>query len=309
MPAPLSVTRDHLVHSILGVVGFAFALAMEFTEHRLVAILAGAAALLVFGSRIVFRVEPRRGEARVVWCFAGIALASRARLALGRARRVSVEDGLVSIEAGNPSQRLTLWPVGGAVAARRLGERIACALGVPLRDTSDGHVPERVNPSARTGLLERTWLPGGLALAVAAAQLSVAGCLAWRTHSFLARAESTLGTVVEVRVERFRKSTVYSPVVRFRTAAGQETTFVPAKFSSGRGRRDARTGRPVSGSASPLTVGDVIEVLYDPLDPAEARVTGLSWLGPAAVAGFGLLSLGAGALLLRTRRRLRSSSA
>jgi Protein of unknown function (DUF3592) len=71
------------------------------------------------------------------------------------------------------------------------------------------------------------------------------------------------------------------PVVRFTTAEGRTVEFVSASGSS-----------PASHS-----VGDRVEVLYDPDDPQDAQLSGFFdlWLWPI---GFGVLAIGFGAFAL-----------
>lgn len=84
-------------------------------------------------------------------------------------------------------------------------------------------------------------------------------------RNWVARAGRAQGEVIDV-VKRAPRATNYVPVVRFRTAAGQETTF-----------------RGFVGSRPPAhRTGDIVKVLYDPANPARATVDSVMvvWLLP-----------------------------
>jgi hypothetical protein len=76
---------------------------------------------------------------------------------------------------------------------------------------------------------------------------------------FIRSAERTTGTVTDlVRDSDSDGSTVYYPVIAFRTSAGADVTF-----------------RSNTGSNPPsYRVGESVEVLYDPADPQRARTSG-----------------------------------
>ena len=80
-----------------------------------------------------------------------------------------------------------------------------------------------------------------------------------RARRFAADAQTAIGRVIRLHEEQTRKGTiVYCPVVKFRTAAGADV-----EFTSSFGSRPARH-----------QVGQSVAVLYDPADPAEARLGG-----------------------------------
>ena len=97
-------------------------------------------------------------------------------------------------------------------------------------------------------------------------------------RSFVAHAQSVPGTVV--RMEQKPGSddgTVYHPVVEFTKVSGQQATL---------------TGY---GSNPPAyEAGEVVRVLYDPLDPGEARIDDFwsLWGASAGLAALGLLFIG-----------------
>jgi len=118
-----------------------------------------------------------------------------------------------------------------------------------------------------------------LSLAVGVVALIVGAVLLVRTVQFVAEAEHATGTVVDMSRERDSEGDVsFHPVVRFRTAQGDTIVFVSSYGSS-------------SPSESP---GDRVEVLYDPDDPSDAKLSGLFqvWLFPAVVLLIGASSIG-----------------
>ncbi len=120
-------------------------------------------------------------------------------------------------------------------------------------------------------------LRAGVLALVGAALLLAAAALAWRTHGFLARAQSAPGVVTRLLAGPSH------PQVRFTTAAG-ETVETPQ-------------GGLIFGYAP----GRAVRVRYDPAEPrASARLddAGALW-GPALLlAAIGLALLAAGGLPL-----------
>jgi Protein of unknown function (DUF3592) len=106
------------------------------------------------------------------------------------------------------------------------------------------------------------------------------------TEAFLERALHTRGRVVQMVGSHSSNSTTYAPVVEF-TASGREYTF-----------KDSVSSNPPSHR-----VGDVVDVLYDPAHPADARIDRGIWNKgvPVLVGAFGALLLFAGAWLLKRR--------
>jgi hypothetical protein len=118
-----------------------------------------------------------------------------------------------------------------------------------------------------------------VSLAVGVVALIVGAVWLVRTVQFVAEAEHATGTVVDMSRERDSEGDVsFHPVVRFRTAQGDTIVFVSSYGSS-------------SPSESP---GDRVEVLYDPDDPSDAKLSGLFqvWLFPAVVLLIGASSIG-----------------
>jgi hypothetical protein len=110
-----------------------------------------------------------------------------------------------------------------------------------------------------TSTLGTIFLALGLAFGVVALVL-------WLLRrNWVARAGRAQGEVIDL-VKRSRTVTNYVPVVRFRTEAGQETTF-----------------RGFIGSRPPAhRKGDIVKVLYDPANPSRAMVDSVMvvWLLP-----------------------------
>jgi Protein of unknown function (DUF3592) len=94
------------------------------------------------------------------------------------------------------------------------------------------------------------------------------------TKRFVAGAERTTGTVIDLSRKTDSEGEVaYYPVVRFTTAEGRTVEFVSSSGSS-----------PASKSE-----GDRVEVLYDPDDPRDAKLSGFFdlWLFPLAFGALG----------------------
>jgi hypothetical protein len=117
--------------------------------------------------------------------------------------------------------------------------------------------------------------------------LTGGGYLAVRTAGFLSRAEAVPGTVIDLKASRSNDSTTYAPVVRFTSADGDERTFVSK----------------TSTSPPMFSVGEAVEVLYDPADAHDSRIHsfGSLWGGEIGVSGLGLVFGGVGAAMLLSR--------
>ncbi len=101
------------------------------------------------------------------------------------------------------------------------------------------------------------WLPRIFA-GVGTTLLLISSWLYTGEHGFVARASRTTGTVVELRFRPSSDGGSYYPIFKFSDARG-ETHNVSSQVGS----------RPAS-----RRVGDVVPVLYDPADPAHARMAG-----------------------------------
>lgn len=133
----------------------------------------------------------------------------------------------------------------------------------------------------KLGLIKFIFLGLGVAMLVGAGA-------AWvNTRSFIGRAVTVTGTVVELREVRDKDddSSTYKPIVRFVAGNGSDITF-ESSFSS----------RPPA-----YDVGESVEVLYDPRDPGEARINGFGslWFGSLilGILGTAFSAIGGGIML------------
>jgi hypothetical protein len=136
-----------------------------------------------------------------------------------------------------------------------------------------------------------------------AAALAAAGYFLADTRSFLARAQTANGVVVDISVSSSTRSTgpytstssnSYSPVVEFAGPGGRPITFV-ADFGT---------------TSSAYRRGEKVIVHYDPAQPENARLDGFLalWIGPTLTGGIGVafFSIGSIALFLGRDRRRRN---
>jgi hypothetical protein len=137
--------------------------------------------------------------------------------------------------------------------------------------------------------------------AAGVAVLGLAGSLVADTRSFLARAQTANGVVVDLVASHSTSSSfgrnsqdVYCPVVEFAGPGGRPITF----------RSDTGTSPPA------FRRGEKVIVHYDPAEPEKARLDGFFdlWFFPALVGGFGAIALfiGCVGLLLERSERLRT---
>lgn len=85
-------------------------------------------------------------------------------------------------------------------------------------------------------------------------------------QAFFKKAEVVQGTVTELLRSRSDKSIMYRPVVEFETKSGKKAEFTSS----------------VASNPASYNVGEKVEVLYDPVNPAKADINGFSalYLGP-----------------------------
>jgi hypothetical protein len=118
------------------------------------------------------------------------------------------------------------------------------------------------------------------------------GYWASRVQAFVGGAAPAAGTVVELRREPGQRT--FAPVVRYQPATGAPRTLVGQ----------------VASNPPAYRVGEAVAVLYDPLDPSDARIDGLFslWGGPLLFSGIGailgLVGLGISAARRRTLRKI-----
>lgn len=132
------------------------------------------------------------------------------------------------------------------------------------------------------------WAPR-LFLVIGVVLLVVCPIFFVRTLQFVAGAERVTGTVIDLSRESDSEGTVtFYPVVRFTTADGRTVEFVSS-----------------SGSSPPSeSVGDRVEVLYDPDDPQDARLTGFFhlWLWPLILGVMGAMFSAVALFVMRATR-------
>ncbi|MFG1948111.1 DUF3592 domain-containing protein [Nonomuraea sp. NPDC048826] len=141
-------------------------------------------------------------------------------------------------------------------------------------------------------------LVGGIFALAGLVLLCVTIVLAVSTASFLASAERTDGTVVELTARTsttrnsdgyLRRSTTWYPTVEF-TAGGRQYSF------------ESSTGNNPPAYAK----GESVPVAYDPADPSDAQIASFwsAYLGPVITGALGLVFTPVGTLLfLKGRRR------
>jgi hypothetical protein len=118
-------------------------------------------------------------------------------------------------------------------------------------------------------------------LVIGLAFITLAVLIVINTRKFIAGAEYAQGTVVQMIGDRDG----YSPVVKFSTAEGREISFEQAGRSNPPG----------------YSVGEGVQVLYQPKEPDNARIDSFQelWLLPMIFGGMGLVfaSIGGGIML------------
>ncbi len=120
------------------------------------------------------------------------------------------------------------------------------------------------------------------------------GYAASRVIAFLGRAVEAEGTVVDLRASTSSDhGTTYAPVVEYRLESGAVRTFTGSVYSA----------------PPAYEPGERVAVLFDPADPADARLRGTSlYLAPILLGGLGALfaAIGGGMLGFRAARRRRA---
>jgi hypothetical protein len=138
----------------------------------------------------------------------------------------------------------------------------------------------------------------GFADLIGVGLLALSFLLYQRTEAFIARAWPTLGEVVGFERGGGDEPRA-APVVKFETRRGEERRF----------RADLYVAWRDYG------MGETVPVLYDPDEPADARVDDslLLWVGPLIAAAFGLVltlgSTGALAVALLSEREAKTRAA
>ena len=106
-----------------------------------------------------------------------------------------------------------------------------------------------------------------------------------RTRAFISRAQAVKGTVIKMLSSSGSEGgTVYAPVFRFTTIEGQSMEVAESVYSNPPG----------------YSVGDVVEVLYDPQNPSNARTSkmGSLYFVPLLLGGLGGIFACVGGIML-----------
>lgn len=113
------------------------------------------------------------------------------------------------------------------------------------------------------------------------------------TLTFKHRALTTTGTIIEIDSKHDDDTTLYTPIASFQTTDGQTLTV--------RSR--------VSSSYTSFSVGDKVEILYDPAKPSEARLAtvGNQWLPTIFLIPFGLIFSLVGGYYFYSRLQLKKN--
>jgi hypothetical protein len=109
----------------------------------------------------------------------------------------------------------------------------------------------------------------GLALVVVACVMFIcAASLEVETRQFVANARTTPGRVIRLERSSSGRSSIYYPIVQFRTAEGQIVKFR-------------------SSLANVAALGQAVQVLYAPTDPSDAHIDSYKtlWFWPTLFAG------------------------
>lgn len=119
--------------------------------------------------------------------------------------------------------------------------------------------------------------PAILSLVLGLGLSAGAGYMFLDTRQLIAIAETAQGTVVAFERRSSKGGSTDYPVIEFVTTAGEIRRFT-------------------TSGAGDYAKGEVVEVLYDAGDPANARAKVFLelWLGSLALGAFGLLCLGVG---------------
>lgn len=106
-----------------------------------------------------------------------------------------------------------------------------------------------------------------------------------RTRAFISRSQEVKGSVIKMLTSHGSEGgTVYAPVFRFTTIQGQSMEVAETVYSSPPG----------------YTVGEVVDILYDPQDPSNARAKkwGSLYFLPLLLGGLGGIFACVGGILL-----------
>ena len=116
------------------------------------------------------------------------------------------------------------------------------------------------------------------------ALLLIVGIILWtNTRMFVARAQQVKGTVDHLKYRHGSDGQESAPVFKFKTLKGETIEF----------------GSYIYSDPPEFMAGQVVDILYDPQNPQQARVNKGSnlYFLPLLLAGLGLLFLGTGVAL------------
>jgi hypothetical protein len=106
-----------------------------------------------------------------------------------------------------------------------------------------------------------------------------------RTRAFISRSQETKGTVINLLTSHGSEGGItYAPVFRFTTIQGQVMEVAESVYSNPPG----------------FSVGQIVDILYDPQDPSNARAKKWSslYFVPLLLGGMGAIFGGVGVVLL-----------
>jgi hypothetical protein len=118
--------------------------------------------------------------------------------------------------------------------------------------------------------------------------LVVMGLVERRERAMRANAVRTTGIVVALLPHGSEGSTVYIPLVRFKTDTGAQLDFTASD----------------AANSSSHKIGDVVPVIYSKLNPTGAAIDSWTarWVKTILLGALGLLCVGGGVARMRARR-------
>ncbi len=132
----------------------------------------------------------------------------------------------------------------------------------------------------------------GLIFSIVGICLLIGDLFAYRsTAEFLNNSEKTTGIVTGLKQRRSSgsrsSSTLYAPVVKYKTVGAGEFEFTSSTASS----------------PPAYSIGESVEVMYDKRDPASAEINSFFslWLAVSVLTFLGVVFSGIGTLLLRIK--------
>jgi hypothetical protein len=124
----------------------------------------------------------------------------------------------------------------------------------------------------------------GIVFGLVGALLGFIGVILWmRTQMFIARSKRTKGSITHLIYSRSSEGGGYAPVFQFTTLSGQSIEVSESLYSNPPG----------------YSVGQSVDILYDPEKPSHARISKWSslYFAPLLLSGMGIVFLGVGAVM------------